>query len=74
MLGFGKMANRRRPRVYAEGPDAAWRMEFALGQVLSVSKDELRQREEADADARSQKPKRGPKPGQKRAAARSRNV
>lgn len=48
--------------MYAEGPEAAWRMEFAMDRILSVSKKEVQRREAVAAEARSHKPKRGPKP------------
>ena len=44
-----------------ETPEMA-RFNDALRQVMSVSKDELNERIEADKQSRADKPKRGPKP------------
>lgn len=57
------MPRRSKPAEFHEGPEAVWRAEHGLTQILKVSKEELARRESAAAEARSHKPKRGPKPG-----------
>jgi hypothetical protein len=56
------MTARRDRKDYVEGPEAAWRFNYAIGRVLSVSKEELERREAEYQEARKGKPRRGPKP------------
>lgn len=56
------MAPRPKRVQYHEGPEAAWRIDYTLARVLSVSKDELDRRAAAYQESRKGKPRPGPKP------------
>jgi hypothetical protein len=50
------------PHEYDEGAAANRRFESAMKTILSVSRDEMKQREKRYQDQQALKPKRGPKP------------
>jgi len=59
------MSQRRPPRQYIEGPQAARRFDRAMGQILSVPKDELAKREAEYQESRQDKDRPGPRPTKK---------
>lgn len=58
--------SRKRIAVAAEGPEAARRFERAVTRVLSVSKEELAEREAAYQKSRAHKDRPGPRPRRSR--------
>lgn len=55
------MASRPKPAEYHEGPEASWRFDHTMGQILSVTKEELDRREAAYQESRKGKDRPGPK-------------
>jgi hypothetical protein len=60
-----EMKSRRKEAEYHEGPEAATQFRRVLSGLLSVSRDELRQREAAHEELKRDKPRRGPQPKQR---------
>ena len=55
------MASRPKRTILQEGPEAAWRFEHAMGEILRVSKEDLAEREAKYQETRKTKARPGPK-------------